>query len=62
MNIAFPLQNFGYGPSQIDEKIKEVARLQQIEPLIDRKPTALSGGQQQRVAWAGPSYVSPACS
>ena len=49
-NMAFPLQNFGYGPSQIYKRIKEVARMLQIEPLLERKPTALSGGQQQRVA------------
>ena len=49
-NLAFPLQNFGFGPIQIDKRIKEVAELLQIGPLLQRKPTALSGGQQQRVA------------
>ena len=30
--------------------MREAARLLQIEPLLDRKPTQLSGGQRQRVA------------
>ncbi len=49
-NMAFPLQNFGFGPIQIDKRIKEVAELLQIGALLERKPTELSGGQQQRVA------------
>ena len=32
------------------EAVAHVARLLQIEPLLDRKPSQLSGGQRQRVA------------
>ena len=37
-------------PREIDRRIREAARLLEIEPLLDRKPGKLSGGQQQRVA------------
>ncbi len=55
-NIIFPLQNLK-GPdklskSQLREKAYEVAKLVQIDSLMDRKPAELSGGQQQRVAIA----------
>ncbi|MBQ8849886.1 MAG: ABC transporter ATP-binding protein [Clostridia bacterium] len=55
-NIIFPLQNIKGKdkPSKAEMKAKalEVARLVQIEGLMDRKPAELSGGQQQRVAIA----------
>lgn len=55
-NILFPLQNFkGEEKLEKQEMIKraeEVARLVQIDELLDRKPSELSGGQQQRVAIA----------
>jgi len=35
---------------EIDKKVKNTAKLLQIEDLLDRKPNELSGGQQQRVA------------
>ncbi|SKA24288.1 ABC transporter ATP-binding protein [Consotaella salsifontis] len=49
-NIAFPLRMRGVGAAEKEGKVAEVARLLQIEPLLDRKPRALSGGQRQRVA------------
>ena len=55
-NILFPLQNLkGQDKLSKDEMLKrtvEVARLVQIDNLMDRKPSELSGGQQQRVAIA----------
>ncbi len=49
-NIAFGLQQQGLPKSEIAERVADVARLLEIEPLLDRKPRALSGGQRQRVA------------
>lgn len=49
-NMYFPLENFGYSTQAAHKRIVEVAKLLQIVPLLDRKPTELSGGQQQRVA------------
>ena len=55
-NIIFPLENFkGKGrlsKEEMNEKALEIARLVQIDTLMDRKPAELSGGQQQRVAIA----------
>jgi multiple sugar transport system ATP-binding protein len=35
---------------EIDQRIRTVAQILQIEPLLDRLPKQLSGGQKQRVA------------
>jgi multiple sugar transport system ATP-binding protein len=49
-NMAFGLKLRGMPRKQIDQRVRQVAELLQIEPLLDRKPKALSGGQRQRVA------------
>ena len=55
-NIIFPLQNLKgkdkLTKAQMTEKAMEVAKLVQLDGLMDRKPSKLSGGQQQRVAIA----------
>ncbi|RRV83037.1 ABC transporter ATP-binding protein [Stutzerimonas stutzeri] len=49
-NIAFGLKMRKVPAAKIDEEVARVAKLLQIEPLLERKPSQLSGGQQQRVA------------
>jgi multiple sugar transport system ATP-binding protein len=49
-NLAFPLAIAHMRKTDIAERVREVARLLQIEALLGRKPRELSGGQQQRVA------------
>src|SRR5690554_3620523 len=49
-NMAFGLKLRKFPKDQIDQRVKEAARLLGIENLLDRKPKALSGGQRQRVA------------
>ena len=55
-NILFPLQNLKgedkMPKDQMLERAYEVAKLVQIDELMERKPSELSGGQQQRVAIA----------
>ncbi|MBE5865939.1 MAG: ABC transporter ATP-binding protein [Lachnospiraceae bacterium] len=55
-NITFPLENLRgeekLTKEQMQKKALEVAKLVQIDELMDRKPGELSGGQQQRVAIA----------
>ena len=55
-NIIFPLQNLKgkdkLTKEEMYQKAAEVAKLVQIQNLLDRKPSELSGGQQQRVAIA----------
>jgi multiple sugar transport system ATP-binding protein len=49
-NIAYPLRKRGVPRPARAAKVAEVARLLELEALLDRKPRQLSGGQQQRVA------------
>ena len=49
-NIEFPLEMRKVGKTQRRERVQVVAKLLQIEHLLDRKPRQLSGGQRQRVA------------
>ena len=49
-NIAFPLKMRKASKQQIDEKVRNVANLLEIEDFLNRKPKELSGGQMQRVA------------
>ncbi len=49
-NMAYPLKARKLPKNEIRRRVMEVARLLEIEHLLDRKPAQLSGGQQQRVA------------
>ncbi len=52
-NIAYGLNN------KDDKKIREVAKLLNIESLLERMPETLSGGEKQRVAMARALIVNP---
>ncbi len=49
-NIGFNMRVTGTPRELRDRKIREAARILQMEHLLDRKPSQLSGGQRQRVA------------
>ena len=49
-NLAFGLENTRLPRAEIATRIADVARLLEIEALLDRRPGQLSGGQRQRVA------------
>ncbi len=49
-NITFGLEMHGVAKPERDKAMADVAKLLQIEQLLDRKPGQLSGGQRQRVA------------
>ena len=49
-NISFGLETRKVPKSEIEQQVKNVASILQIENLLDRKPAQLSGGQRQRVA------------
>src|SRR6188472_835567 len=49
-NLSFGLQVAGMPKEQIADRVKRASAILQIEPLLQRKPSALSGGQRQRVA------------
>lgn len=49
-NIAFALKLMKRPKAEIDERVRRVARVLELEALLDRRISQLSGGQQQRVA------------
>ncbi|MEI3856061.1 MULTISPECIES: ABC transporter ATP-binding protein [Ensifer] len=49
-NLAFGLKIAGKPRAEIEAAINHVAKILEIEPLLDRLPKQLSGGQAQRVA------------
>lgn len=49
-NMAFGLKLRKVKKEEIDKRVREAAKILDIEHLLDRKPKALSGGQRQRVA------------
>jgi lactose/L-arabinose transport system ATP-binding protein len=49
-NMAFGLEMVNTSKAEIERRVRETARILQIENLLERKPKQLSGGQRQRVA------------
>lgn len=49
-NIAFPLKLQKVPKDEIRDRVHEIAKVVQIDDLLNRKPAQISGGQQQRVA------------
>ncbi len=49
-NMAFGLKLRKMPKNEIEDRVKEAARILEIDKYLDRKPKALSGGQRQRVA------------
>ena len=49
-NMAYALKIRKLPKDEIDRKVHEVAKILEIDQLLDRRPAVLSGGQKQRVA------------
>jgi multiple sugar transport system ATP-binding protein len=49
-NMGFALKQRGMPKQERMQRVREVAKLLDLEPYLDRKPRNLSGGQRQRVA------------
>ena len=49
-NMAYALKIRKIPKDEIDRKVHEVAKILEIDQLLDRRPATLSGGQKQRVA------------
>jgi sn-glycerol 3-phosphate transport system ATP-binding protein len=49
-NLAFSLRQKRTPKHEIDQRVRQVAAMLGLEPLLRRRPSQLSGGQRQRVA------------
>ncbi|MEE1066302.1 MAG: sn-glycerol-3-phosphate ABC transporter ATP-binding protein UgpC [Acutalibacteraceae bacterium] len=58
-NMAFGLELRKVPKDEIDRRVREAAKILDIEHLLKRKPRALSGGQRQRVALGRAMVRSP---
>ncbi|KFC68216.1 Putrescine transporter, ATP-binding component of ABC transporter [Devosia sp. LC5] len=58
-NIAFAPRMAGKRRAEVDQRVRQLATLVEIDQLLDRYPHELSGGQQQRVALARALAAEP---
>ncbi|MGN6131426.1 MAG: ABC transporter ATP-binding protein, partial [Nocardioidaceae bacterium] len=58
-NMGFALKIAGVSKDEIRTRVKEAAKILDLEEYLERKPKALSGGQRQRVAMGRAIVRSP---
>jgi len=49
-NMAYGLKIRGMTREEVDNRVRDAARILELDALLDRRPRQLSGGQRQRVA------------
>jgi multiple sugar transport system ATP-binding protein len=59
-NMGFALKQHGVPKEERVTRVRETARILDLEPYLDRKPRHLSGGQRQRVAMGRAIVRQPA--
>ncbi|MEM1159914.1 MAG: ABC transporter ATP-binding protein [Pseudomonadota bacterium] len=60
-NISYPLISQGMPKAQVQAKVAEVARILDIEDILNRPVSGLSGGDRQRVALGRAIVREPKC-
>jgi multiple sugar transport system ATP-binding protein len=60
-NIAFPLLSQGVPRAEARKQVEEIARLLQIDHILDRSVSGLAGGDRQRVALGRAIVRRPKC-
>lgn len=58
-NVSFGLRMKGVAKDEIDQRVRDVMKIVQLEGFEKRFPSQLSGGQQQRVAIARTVVTNP---
>ena len=59
-NMGFALKQHGVPKEERVQRVRETARILDLEPFLNRKPKHLSGGQRQRVAMGRAIVRQPA--
>jgi multiple sugar transport system ATP-binding protein len=59
-NMGFALKQHGVPKEERTARVRETARILDLEPFLERKPRHLSGGQRQRVAMGRAIVRQPA--
>jgi ABC-type sugar transport system ATPase subunit len=49
-NLAYPLHAEGLDAARIEQRVREIARVLQLDPVLGRTPGQLAEGEKQRVA------------
>ncbi len=49
-NIAFPLRAQKVSPTEVEQRVGEIAKILHVEDMLKRRPSSLPSGAQQRVA------------
>lgn len=57
--LAFPCENIGMNPEEIEVRLKEIQKEFHLEPFMNRSLFHLSGGEKQQIAFASACMLHP---